>query len=157
MGNTLGSTPAMLFDRIRNPDTSGSLVGDCADVRETADIHILALEHPDIGGERVLVRSGKALVPISISFYESHAYHSRRPATFAWQDFYDVFNGPEFPKTSTPGKDTKGAGKNKSPAILSNAKAVKLWPEFKYRTFETTAKDMGDQLVKGGYIPVASD
>ena len=153
----MGSTPGTLLDRIHNPDTSGSLAGDCADVRDTADIHILALEHPDIGGERVLVRSGEVLVPIPISFFESHAYHSRRPATFAWQDLYDVLNGPEFPKTITPGKDTKGAGKNKSPAILSNATAVKLWPEFKYRAFETTAKDMGDQLIRDGYIPVVSD
>ena len=147
----------MLLDRIHSPDTSGALVGDCVDVRDTADIHILALEHPNIGGERVLVRSGEVKVPTLMSFYESHAYHLYLPATYAWQDFYDALNSPEFPKTITPGKDTKGAGKNKSPAILSNAKAVKLWPEFKYRTFETTVKDMGDQLIKGGYIPVVSD
>jgi len=131
----LGSSPGTLLECIHSPDTSGALVGDCADVRDTADIHILALEHPDIGGERVLVRC----------------------ATFAWQDFYDVLNGPEFPKTITPGKDTKGAGKYKSSATLSNAKAVKLWPEFKYRAFETTVKDMGDQLIKDGYLPVVSD
>ena len=53
----------MLLGRLDNPDTSGALVGDCADVRDTADIHLLALEHPNAAGERVLVRSGAHLIP----------------------------------------------------------------------------------------------
>jgi hypothetical protein len=45
-----------------HPDTSGTTVGIWADVRDTANIHILALEHPDAAGERVLIGSGESLV-----------------------------------------------------------------------------------------------
>jgi hypothetical protein len=90
----------------------------------------------------------------SIHIHESHTYLSG-PATFAWQDAYDALNSPEFPNNvNVPGKDTKGAGKNRSSAIMSNGKAIRLWPEFEYRTFESTARDLGEQLVKDGYLQV---
>jgi nucleoside-diphosphate-sugar epimerase len=54
-----GSSPGLLLDNILNhPDTSGTYAGDCADVRDTADFHVLALENPDAGGERVLIGPG---------------------------------------------------------------------------------------------------
>ena len=56
--------PGMLLDPlIDTPDRSGALTGDTADVRDTADPHIVALEHPDVGRERALVRSSECLVP----------------------------------------------------------------------------------------------
>jgi nucleoside-diphosphate-sugar epimerase len=56
----LGTTPGVFLARlIDSPDRSGALVGDTGDVRDVADLHISALEHQDIGGERVLIRSSE--------------------------------------------------------------------------------------------------
>jgi hypothetical protein len=83
-------------------------------------------------------------------------YFSSDSATFAWQDMYDIFNSPEFPDINAPGKDTKGAGKNKSPAMMSNANAVRLWPEFQYRSFESSIKELGEQLIKDGFFKLST-
>lgn len=52
-----GTTPGVFLARLLDiPDSSRAPVGDAGDVRDMADLHISALEHPDIGGERVLIR-----------------------------------------------------------------------------------------------------
>ncbi|KAF9517355.1 hypothetical protein BS47DRAFT_1433638 [Hydnum rufescens UP504] len=84
----------------------GTYTNDCADVRDTADFHLLALENPDASGERVLIG----------------------PDSFAWQDIYDIFHSAGFPNVDVPGKSTRGAGKLKAPTVTSTAKAFKLWP-----------------------------
>ncbi|KAF9517338.1 hypothetical protein BS47DRAFT_1389875 [Hydnum rufescens UP504] len=54
-----GSSPGILLEYVLNrPDTSGACFGSSAEVRDTANIHILALEHPDVGGERALIDNG---------------------------------------------------------------------------------------------------
>ncbi|KAF9517335.1 hypothetical protein BS47DRAFT_1359630 [Hydnum rufescens UP504] len=115
-----------------HPDTSGATVGTWADVRDTANIHILALEHPDAAGERVLIGS----------------------EAFAWQDVYDIFNSVGFPNINAPGKATRGAGKTKQCWIISNAKEAKLWPDLRYHTFESSIRPLGEQLVEDGYLTV---
>jgi hypothetical protein len=75
-GTDLSSTPGVLVGYVVGiPDTSGALIGDCADIRDTADIHLLALEHPDAAGVRVLVRSGEYLVPTMCGFRGSCTFH----------------------------------------------------------------------------------
>jgi len=129
------SSPGMLLSLLGQADTSGTYTGDCADVRDTADFHVLALEHPDAGGERVLIGSDY----------------------FAWQDIYDIFHSAGFPKVDVPGKTTRGAGKLKAPTVTSTAKVSKMWPNFRYHTFETSIRELGEQLVKEGHLPVVSD
>ena len=52
-----------------------------------------------------------------------------------------------------PGKDTYGKGKNaeKTPGE-SNAKSLKIFPGFKYRAFSESVREMGEDLVKGGFL-----
>jgi len=131
-----GSSPGLLLENVLDrPDTSGAYTGDCVDVRDTADFHVLALENPDAGGERVLIG----------------------PDYFAWQDIYDIFHSAGFPNVNVPGKTTRGAGKHKTPSVTSTTKALKLWPNFRYHTFETSIRDLGEQLVKDGYLTAVSD
>ncbi|KAF9517342.1 hypothetical protein BS47DRAFT_524015 [Hydnum rufescens UP504] len=104
---SFGSSPGLLLDNVLNrSDTSGAYAGDSADVRDTADIHVLALENPDAGGERVLTATD----------------------SFAWQDVYDIFNSAGFPNVNAPGKTTRGAGKQKTPSATSTAKALGCGP-----------------------------
>ncbi|KAI0054292.1 NAD(P)-binding protein, partial [Artomyces pyxidatus] len=70
VGKSLGSTPGMFLSTLPAGDTSGKLVGDWVDVRDSAKLHVLALESPTLGGERLLSTNG----------------------LFAWQDLYDVLN-----------------------------------------------------------------
>ncbi|KAF9520294.1 hypothetical protein BS47DRAFT_1287152 [Hydnum rufescens UP504] len=57
-----GSSPGRLLENVLDrSDTSCAYAGDCADVRDTADIHVLALENPDAGGERVLIGTGESI------------------------------------------------------------------------------------------------
>ncbi|KAF9517341.1 hypothetical protein BS47DRAFT_524000 [Hydnum rufescens UP504] len=131
-----GSSPGLLLDNVlKGPDTSGAYAGDSADVRDIAGIHVLALENPDAGGERVLIGTD----------------------SFAWQDVYDIFHSAGFPNVNVPGKATKGAGTRKAPSTTSTAKALGLWPNFRYHTFETSIRDLGEQLVKDGYLTAVSD
>jgi hypothetical protein len=76
---------------------------------------------------------------------------------FAWQDIYDIFHSAGFPNVDIPGKTTRGAGKLKAPTVTSTAKALKLWPDFRYHTFETSIRELGEQLVKDGYLTAVSD
>ncbi|KAF9517344.1 hypothetical protein BS47DRAFT_1359638 [Hydnum rufescens UP504] len=100
-----GSSPGLLLDRIfTRPDTSGANYDDSCDVRDTANIHVLALENPDAGGERVLVSTD----------------------SFAWQDIYDIFHSAGFPNVNVPGKTTRGAGKQKTPSATSTAKGSQV-------------------------------
>lgn len=74
--------------------------------------------------------------------------HGKTPTTHS--------TAPEFPNNlNVPEKDTEGAGENKWPATTSNAKAIRPWPEFKYRAFESTARNLDEQLVKDGYLQVS--
>jgi len=131
-----GSSPGLLLDNILgSPDTSGTHIGDCVDVRDTANFHVLALENPDAGGERVLIG----------------------PDYFAWQDIYDILHSAGFPKVDVPGKTTRGAGKLKAPTVTSTAKVFKLWPDFRHHTFETSIRELSEQLVKDGYLTPVSD
>ncbi|KAF9517336.1 hypothetical protein BS47DRAFT_1483305 [Hydnum rufescens UP504] len=125
-----GSTPGLLLDFVlKHPDTSGGQFGNFVEVRDTANIHILALEHPDVA-----------------VFFLSNA------GEFSWQDIYDIFNSAGFPNVNAPGKITRGGGRNKVPTITSNEKAAKLWPNFRYHTFESSIRELGEQLVKEGYL-----
>ncbi|KAF9517354.1 hypothetical protein BS47DRAFT_1389885 [Hydnum rufescens UP504] len=55
-----GSSPGLLLEKALGvADTSGTYTNDCADVRDTADFHLLALENPDASGERVLIGPGE--------------------------------------------------------------------------------------------------
>ncbi|KAF9517337.1 hypothetical protein BS47DRAFT_1359632 [Hydnum rufescens UP504] len=70
-----GSSPGILLEYVLDrPDTSGACFGSSAEVRDTANIHILALEHPDVGGERALIDTDP----------------------FAGKDVYDIFNSAVF-------------------------------------------------------------
>ncbi|KAF9515021.1 hypothetical protein BS47DRAFT_1391946 [Hydnum rufescens UP504] len=124
----LGSTPAILLSTLPAGDTSGKWTGDVVDVRDIALIHILSLEVPEAGGERI---AGSETI-------------------FAWQDIYDVLNDAGYP--NIPGKDTKGAGLNKATTRVSNAKSLKLFKGFQYRSFNEYIKEMGATLHKDGFF-----
>ncbi|KAI0061189.1 NAD(P)-binding protein [Artomyces pyxidatus] len=126
-GKELGSTPGMFISTFASPDTTGKLIGDWVDVRDTAELHVLALQNQAIGGERLMTTTG----------------------LFAWQDLYDVLNDVGY---DAPGKDTKGAGKNKRNVPVLNNKTFKYFPEFKYRSLEESVREMGVDLKARGYI-----
>jgi len=125
----LSSTPSVFLSTFPAGDTSGSLVGDWVDVRDSALLHVLALETPAAGGERILTTNG----------------------TFAWQDLYDILIDAGYP--NIPGKESKGVGKNKvNKTRFSNAKSLKLFPEFKYRGLEEAVKEMGAYFQEAGFF-----
>lgn len=71
--------------------------------------------------------------------------------TYAWQDLYDVLNDAAF--KNIPGKETYGAGKTKaSTPTFSNAKSLKIFPDFTYHTLSETVKEMGNDLVASGLL-----
>jgi hypothetical protein len=159
-----GSSPGLLLEYVLDrPDTSGARFGSCAEVQDTANIHILALEHPDAGGERVLIGTGQSYRdpawPGSVLTFlmNRRSIVCVAPDSFAWQDVYDIFNSAGFPNINAPGKSTRGAGQHKAPSVTSAAKAFKLWPDFRYHTFETSIRELGEQLVKDGYLTAVSD
>ena len=39
---------------------------------------------------------------------------------------------------------------------MSNGNAIKLWPEFQYRPFETSIRELGEQLIKDGFLQVVN-
>jgi len=121
-----GSTPAILLSTFPAGETSGKWIGDVIDVRDIALIHILSLEVPEASGERIVGTEG----------------------IFAWQDIYDVLNEAGYP--NIPGKDTKGAGRNKVTTRVSNAKSLRLFKGFQYRPFNEYIKEMGAALDKAG-------
>ncbi|KAI0037738.1 hypothetical protein FA95DRAFT_1578632, partial [Auriscalpium vulgare] len=102
-------------------------VGDWVDVRDTAELHVLALETPALGGERLATTNG----------------------LFAWQDIYDVLNAAGY---DAPGKATKGAGAGKVNAPTLKAKTHKFLPGFKYRSFEESVTDMAAALKEAGLL-----
>lgn len=127
VGKTIGTTPGMLLSTFPVGDTSGTLVGDWVDVRDSAILHVHALETPALGGERLAATNG----------------------IYAWQDIYDVLNAAGY---EAPGKDTKGAGAKKQNTVVLNAKTAKFIPGFKYRTLAESVADMGADLKKSGFI-----
>ncbi|KAI0043694.1 NAD(P)-binding protein [Auriscalpium vulgare] len=121
VGKTIGSTPGVFLSTFPTGDTSGSTVGDWVDVRDSAEVHVLALETEALGGERLATTNG----------------------LFSWQDLYDVVNAAGY---DAPGKDTKGVGAGKLSAPILNAKTFKYLPAFKYRGFEESVKEMAVEL-----------
>ncbi|KAI0051054.1 NAD(P)-binding protein, partial [Auriscalpium vulgare] len=124
-----GSSPgALLGGFATGGDTSGSLVGDFVDVRDSALLHVLALKNGNIGGERLLNSNG----------------------VFAWQDIYDILNEAGY---QAPGKDAKGAGDKKHLKVLTrNDKTFKYFPKFKYRSLKESVLEMAVDLKSGGYL-----
>ncbi|KAI0042904.1 NAD(P)-binding protein [Auriscalpium vulgare] len=128
-GKNFGTSPGYLLDTWATPDTSGQIVNDYVDVRDVAMLHVLSLKNKDIGGERLITVYGEP---------------------FAWQDIYDILNEAGY---DAPGKDTRGAGKNKHLKVyFSSAKTFKFFPDFKYRALKESVLDMAVDLKKGGYL-----
>ncbi|KAI0061159.1 D-lactaldehyde dehydrogenase [Artomyces pyxidatus] len=126
-GQELGSTLGMLVGTFATPDTTGKLTGDWVDVRDTAKLHVLALQNAAIGGQRLAATNG----------------------IFAWQDMYDILNDAGY---DAPGKETKGAGKTKQNTAVVNTKTFKYFPDFKYHPLEETVRDMGAELKARGFL-----
>ncbi|KAI0041413.1 NAD(P)-binding protein [Auriscalpium vulgare] len=127
VGKTIGSSPGVFLSTFPAGDTSGTTIGDWVDVRDTAELHVLALETPALGGERLATTNG----------------------LYAWQDIYDVLNAAGY---DVPGKATKGAGAGKVNAPILNAKTFKYLPGFKYRGFEESLNDMAVDLKAAGLL-----
>lgn len=124
----IGSSPGGFLRTLPAGDTSGKHSGDWVDVRDSAIHHVLALSTPEAGGERI----------------------SSVADTFAWQDLYDILNDAGF--KNIPGKETYGAGKNNNPPRQSNAKSLRIFPGFKYRTLSESVREMGENLVQAGLL-----
>ncbi|KAI0037737.1 NAD(P)-binding protein [Auriscalpium vulgare] len=124
---TIGSSPGVFLSTLPVGETSGTTVGDWVDVRDTAELHVLALETPALGGERLATTNG----------------------LYAWQDIYDVLNAAGY---DVPGKATKGAGAGKVNAPILNTKTFKFFPGFKYRSFEESVTDMAADLKAAGLL-----
>jgi len=56
------------------------------DVRDIAEAHVVALEKPEAGGERILFSAGKLSLPLRAIQGLNH-YASGNLGPFAWQDF----------------------------------------------------------------------
>lgn len=95
-------------------------------VRDAAYLHLLALRTPAAGGERInaTANSGR----------------------FAWQDLYDILNKYEFKgvPVGNPGSGylTKKESEKKG-QTMSNAKARRLFPGFKFHELEESVAAMG--------------
>ncbi|KAI0052208.1 NAD(P)-binding protein [Auriscalpium vulgare] len=123
----LSSTPGLFLSMFPTGDTSGKVVGDWVDVRDTATLHVLALQKESLAGERLAAVNG----------------------LFAWQDLYDIFHAAGY---DAPGKDTKGAGAKKQNTPILNDKTFKFFPEFKYRSLDVSIKDMAVAFKTAGLI-----
>ena len=60
------------------------------DVRDIAEAHVVALEKPEAGGERILFSAGK----LPTSFEESTPHSPGNLGPAAWQDFSERFRMP---------------------------------------------------------------
>jgi len=125
----IGTSAGVFLSTFPAGETSGKLVSDWVDVRDSAKQHVLALSTPAAGGERILSTAG----------------------TYAWQDLYDVLHDAGF--KNIPGKESYGAGKSKAATpTFSNAKSLKIFPGFVYHSLSESVKEMGDDLVASGLL-----
>ncbi|EKM78748.1 hypothetical protein AGABI1DRAFT_107237 [Agaricus bisporus var. burnettii JB137-S8] len=135
------STRVFWDNVIANPGTPQSVnYPNCwVDVREVALAHVLALQKPEAGGERLIVSVGP----------------------FVWQDFIDIasthlspLKTHQFPHHEEfNGYLPKGYPDIEKNHLLNydNSKALRIFgPELTYRTMEETTKDiLDDYAVKG--------
>lgn len=64
---------------------------------------------------------------------------------------YDILNDAGY--ENVPGKDTYGAGKNAATTpTLSNAKSLRIFPGFTYRSLSESTREMGADLAKAGLL-----
>lgn len=72
---------------------------------------------------------------------------------YSWQDVYDVLIDSGI--KNIPGKETYGNGGNKATTPRrSNAKSLRIFAGYHYHTLRESVKEMGDDLVGDGLLPV---
>lgn len=138
-----------------NSDLTKEYWGEAIDVRDCSLQHILALESPIVGGERILTISTSWAWQDICEQVSSQLFNLTTSHGLLLED--DVLNAGGFPNVPKGDLGTglwaQARASGKKVNVLSTAKSHKIFPGFEYRDLDTMLLDTSKQAAEQGWDP----